>query len=155
MAYWLLKSEPDEFGIDDLEQNGCEMWDGVRNYQARNFMREMKVGDMAFLYHSSCKNVGIAGVMRIEKEGYPDPTAEDPSNPHFDKKQPKENRWTAVDVKFVEKFHRVFSLKEVKELAAKDERLKDLMLVSQSRLSVMPITQGEWFCLIEAISMMD
>ena len=155
MAYWLLKSEPEEFGIDDLEQKECEMWEGVRNYQARNFMREMKQGDLAFLYHSSCKTVGIAGVMRIEKGGYPDPTAEDPSHPYFDKTQPEENRWTAVDVKFVEKFPRVFTLKEIKALAEQDDRLNDLMLVSKSRLSVMPITQGEWFSLIEAISTME
>lgn len=153
MAYWLLKSEPSEFGIDDLAQKKCEMWEGVRNYQARNFMRDMQVGDLAFLYHSSCKTVGIAGVMRIEKAGYPDPTAQDPEHPYFDKTQPDENRWTAVDVKFVEKFPHIFTLKEVKALAEKDPRLENLMLVNKSRLSVMPVTQEEWFCLIEAISL--
>ncbi len=152
MAYWLMKSEPDEFGIDDLALKKCERWDGVRNYQARNFMREMQLGDQIFMYHSSCKTVGIAGLMKVARAGYPDPSAEDPSSAYYDKKQPAENRWTAVDVAFVKRFKKVLTLAEIKTLASQDERLADFMLITRSRLSVMPVTESQWQCLMEAIT---
>ena len=151
MAYWLMKSEPDEFGIDDLALKKCERWDGVRNYQARNFMREMQEGDFIFMHHSSCKTVGIAGVMTVARAGYPDPSAEDPSSAYFDKKQPSENRWTAVDVAFEERFAKVLTLEKIKQLAVNDPRLSDLMLLSRSRLSVMPISHEQWQCLMEHV----
>ena len=151
MNYWLMKSEPDEFGIDDLARKSCEMWEGVRNYQARNFMQEMKKGDLIFFYHSSCKTVGIAGLMKVATEAYPDPAAVDPKHPYFDKKQPKENRWLAIDVQFVEKFPTVLTLAKIKMLAEQHAELQDLMLIKLNRLSVMPVEEREWICLMDAI----
>src|SRR6056297_785427 len=105
MNYWLMKSEPDVFGIEHLKAcaNKTEPWDGVRNYQARNFMRDdMRVGDQAFFYHSNCKTPGIVGIMEIVREGYPDYTAFDPDSNHFDpKSDPDKPRWIMVDVKYV------------------------------------------------------
>lgn len=145
MNYWLMKSEPDAFGIDDLinmpEQT--EHWDGVRNYQARNMMRdEMKVGDQVFFYHSNCKVPGIVGVMEVVKEGYPDFTAFDPDDKHFDpKSNPDKPRWIMVDVKFVRKLSRTISLQELKDKA----ELADLALVRRgNRLSIMPVSAQQW-----------
>lgn len=145
MAYWLMKSEPDEFGIDDLESrpDKTEPWDGVRNYQARNMMRdEMKVGDLAFFYHSSCETPGIVGIVKIAREGYPDPTAFDPGDDHYDPKSDPENpRWYLVDVEFVRKLKRVIPLTELKA----EEALKEMVLVRRgNRLSIMPVTKSEW-----------
>lgn len=145
MAYWLMKSEPDEFGIDDLESrpDKTEPWDGVRNYQARNMMRdEMKVGDLAFFYHSSCETPGIVGIVKIAREGYPDPTAFDPRDDHYDPKSDPENpRWYLVDVEFVRKLKRVIPLTELKA----EEALKEMVLVRRgNRLSIMPVTKSEW-----------
>jgi len=150
MGYWLLKSEPDEFSIDDLKQKTTAPWDGVRNYQARNFMKEMQVGDLAFFYHSSCQLVGIAGVMEVRKTAYPDPLAVDPNSQYFDEKSVQENKWVAVDMAFKQQFKNVLSLKEIKALAEKEARLAGLKLIQKgSRLSVMPITQDQWQCLME------
>ena len=108
MAYWLFKSEPDAFGIDDLaaRPDKTEPWDGVRNYQARNFMRdEVKAGDLLFFYHSSCKDVGIAGVAEISRDAYPDASQFDPESKYYDPKSDRDNpRWFCVDVAFKEKF---------------------------------------------------
>ena len=95
MAYWLMKSEPDEFGINDLKRVGIEPWDGIRNYQARNMLRDqMQVDDLAFFYHSNCKIPGIAGIMRIHRAGYPDSSAFDPAHPYYDPKStPEKPRW--------------------------------------------------------------
>ena len=118
MAYWLMKSEPSEFGIDDLARRPkrTEPWDGVRNYQARNMMRdEMKKGDLAFFYHSACAEPGIVGIMKVVREGYPDPTAFDPEDKHYDPKSDPDNpRWYLVDVGFVRKFKRTVSLSELR-----------------------------------------
>ena len=109
MNYWLMKSEPDEFSIDDLKAcpNQTEAWHGIRNYQARNFMRdEMQIGDQVFFYHSSCKVPGIVGIAEVVKNAYPDSTAFDPESKYFDpKSDPTKPRWLRVDIRFVEKFN--------------------------------------------------
>jgi len=140
-----MKSEPSEFGIDDLQNmpDQTEHWDGVRNYQARNMMRDqMKVGDLVFFYHSNCKEPGIVGIMEIVKEGYPDFTAFDPDDKHFDPKSAPDNpRWFMVDVKFVRKLKRTITLKELKE----KPELSDLALVRRgNRLSIMPVSAEQW-----------
>ena len=112
MAYWLMKSEPGEYSIDDLERDGQEPWDGIRNYQVRNMIRDdMKVGDRAIFYHSSCKEPGAVGVMEIVSEAYPDPTQFDANDHHFDaRSDPADPRWLLRDVKFVRKFERTVTL---------------------------------------------
>ena len=145
MAYWLMKSEPDAYSIDDLERDGREPWDGIRNYQARNMMRdEMKIGDEVFFYHSNCKEPGIVGIVRISREAYPDHTAFDPQDKHFDPKSDPDNpRWFMVDVRFEQKFDRVISLRELKTYA--ELRLKGFPLVRRgNRLSVMPVDKSHW-----------
>lgn len=142
MAYWLLKSEPSVFSIDDLQKRRTSLWDGVRNYQARNFMREMKAGDLAFFYHSSCPEPGIIGIMAITKAAYPDPTQFYPESPYHDPKSARDRpRWDSVDVRFLEKFPAVLSLAALKAEPA----LSGLALVQKgSRLSVMPVSDKEW-----------
>ncbi|MEC8232126.1 MAG: EVE domain-containing protein [Pseudomonadota bacterium] len=145
MAYWLFKTEPDAFSIDDLanRENQTEPWDGVRNYQARNFLRDdVALGDRVFIYHSSCKHVGIAGVAEVVKAGYPDATQFDPESNYYDPKSPPESpRWFRVDVKFVEKFHKVLPLAEIKAMPA----IVELPLVKKGgRLSIMPVSENEW-----------
>lgn len=145
MNYWLLKSEPNEFSIDDLKEMApeAEHWDGVRNYQARNFMRnDMAVGDLAFFYHSNCKEIGIVGTMEVVSEAYPDHTAFDHNDKHYDpKSDPNDPRWFMVDFRFVEKFDHVLTLDELKQNPA----LADLPLVRRgNRLSIMPVTEEQW-----------
>lgn len=143
--YWLMKSEPGEFSIDDLKAkpSQTEPWDGVRNYQARNMMRdEMKPGDKAFFYHSACEVPGIVGIVEIDGEAYPDPTAFDAQDKHFDPKSDRDNpRWYLVDVKFVRKLERTISLSELKEHQA----LADMVLLRRgNRLSIMPVSESDW-----------
>ena len=150
MAYWLIKSEPDEFSIDDLRScpRGTDHWDGVRNYQARNFMRDdMKKGDEVFFYHSNCKEPGIVGLARVVRESYPDHTAFDPDDPHYDpKSDPQKPTWFMVDVKFVRTLRRNISLKELKAEPA----LEGLALVRRgNRLSVMPVSDDHWKHILE------
>lgn len=147
MNYWLMKSEPEAFSIDDLARapRKTTCWDGVRNYQARNMLRdEMKKGDLAFFYHSNCEVPGIVGTVEIVREGYPDHTAFDPDDHHFDPKSDPENpRWFMVDVKLRKKFPRVVSLRELKSYA--DRELHDFRLLAKgNRLSVMPVTATQW-----------
>ena len=144
MNYWLMKSEPDEFSIDDLKAGRREPWDGVRNYQARNMMRdEMKKGDQIFFYHSNCDEPGIVGIMKVVKEGYPDPTAFDRKDKHFDPKSDKSNpRWFHVDVGYVRKLKRTISLSELREHAAKLDGFA--LLRKGNRLSVMPVSVPHW-----------
>ncbi|MCB0713847.1 MAG: EVE domain-containing protein [Ignavibacteriae bacterium] len=141
--YWLMKSEPDCYSIDDLQREKKTFWDGVRNYQVRNFMRDdMKPGDLAFFYHSSTEPPGIVGVMTVTKSGYPDHTQFDPDEDHFDpKSSPDDPRWLMVDVKFVSKFNEMIPLSELKETPGLEK-----MVVTQrgSRLSVQPVTEEEW-----------
>jgi predicted RNA-binding protein with PUA-like domain len=144
MAYWLFKSEPDEFGIDDLAAlNGKpEPWDGIRNYQARNILRDqVAVGDEVLIYHSSCKHIGVAGTARVTRDAYPDPDQFNPDSKYFDSKATDDNvRWYCVDVVFAEKFDRLIPLAELKI----QHELKDMMLLKQGRLSVQPVTTEEW-----------
>ena len=147
MQYWLMKSEPEEFSIDDLISmpNQTEHWDGVRNYQARNFMRDkMRIGDSVFFYHSNCAEPGIVGTMTVTRESYPDHTAFDPSDKHFDPKSDPDNpRWFMVDITFKKKFSRTVGLKELKGYA--DSTFQDFALVRRgNRLSVMPVSKAHW-----------
>jgi predicted RNA-binding protein with PUA-like domain len=141
-----MKSEPDVFGIDDLaaRPNKSEHWDGVRNYQVRNMMRdEMKKRDLAFFYHSNCKAPGIAGIMTIARGGYPDYTAWDPRSKYYDPKSSEENpRWFMVDVRYKRKLKRVITLEELK---GHGKALEGLPLLRRgNRLSVMPVTEVQW-----------
>lgn len=142
--YWLMKSEPDECGIDDFAHTPTQPihWDGVRNYQARNFMRDMRIGDRVFLYHSSCKFIGIAGIVEVVKEAYPDPKQFNPESAYFDPKSTLEKpRWDAVDLIFVEKFPKVISLDRLKSIKALNE---NPLVKKGNLLSVIPFTSVEW-----------
>ncbi|MDD2052845.1 EVE domain-containing protein [Pseudomonas putida] len=146
MAYWLMKSEPQELSIEGLQTLGTARWDGVRNYQARNFLRAMAVGDLFFFYHSSCPEPGIAGIARIVEAAYPDPTALDPQSVYHDPKAtPEKNPWSALQVEHVETFKRVLGLGYLKQQAV----LANMPLVQKgSRLSVMPVTPEEWAAIL-------
>ncbi|WP_449430316.1 EVE domain-containing protein [Pseudomonas putida] len=146
MAYWLMKSEPDELSIEGLGRLGQARWDGVRNYQARNFLRAMSIGDEFFFYHSSCPKPGIAGIARITAPAYPDPTALDAESPYFDAKANAEkNPWSAVDVAHVKTFRQVLGLGLLKQQSA----LAELPLVQKgTRLSVMPVSEEQWAAII-------
>ncbi|OGT69929.1 MAG: EVE domain-containing protein [Gammaproteobacteria bacterium RIFCSPLOWO2_02_FULL_57_10] len=149
MAHWLAKTEPEECSIDDFANhpNKPVVWEGVRNYQARNFMRQMREGDKVFIYHSSCKLIGIAGIARVSRTAYPDPAQFNQKSPYFDAKSPRDNpRWDAVEMLFVEKFPRLLSLDEVKAIPG----LEALPLVKQgNRLSVMPVSDAEWKAILK------
>ncbi|MGE5153140.1 MAG: EVE domain-containing protein [Bdellovibrio bacteriovorus] len=147
MAFWLIKSEPDAFSIDELAARGAagEPWDGVRNYQARNWIRDaMVVGDQVFFYHSNCEVPGIVGIAEVTSRAYPDATAFDPEAKYFDPKSDPENpRWFLVDVRYVRHLRRVLSLAELKEHA--EGPLADFPLVRRgNRLSVMPVSDQQW-----------
>ncbi|GAB3386255.1 EVE domain-containing protein [Azotobacter armeniacus] len=142
MPYWLMKSEPDALSVTTLQRLSQARWDGVRNYQARNFLRSMQPDELFFFYHSSCPRPGIAGIGRIIKAAYPDPSALEPQSPHFDARASTEkNPWTAVDVEFVEAFTEVIDLARLRNAPG----LAKLPLLQKgSRLSVMPVDTGEW-----------
>ena len=145
MKYWLMKSEPDAFSIDDLKKSpkATTHWDGIRNYQARNMMRdEMQKGDRVFFYHSNCKPPGIVGVMEVVKPAYPDFTAFEPKQKYFDaKSDPNNPRWFMVDVRFVEEFDRLISLDELRTIKS----LQSMQLLRKgNRLSIMPVSAKEW-----------
>ena len=143
MQYWLMKTEPDECSIDDFAATPDQVirWDGVRNYQARNFMRDMAIGDEVFIYHSSCAKIGIAGIVRVTRTAYSDPTQFEPESAYFDKRSKPDNpRWDAVDLQFVRKFARILTLDELKNVA----ELADNPLVQKgNRLSVIPFSTVE------------
>lgn len=143
MPHWLMKSEPDAFSIDDLKKRRSEPWTGVRNYQARNFMRDqMKPGDLAFLYHSSCPQPGVYGVMKIATPSYPDPTQFDRKSPYYDAAATREQpRWFMVDVAYQRHLKRPVLLSE---LRASESRLKGFKLFTAVRLSVMPVAPDHW-----------
>ena len=150
MNYWLMKSEPDVFGINDLKAmpKKTDHWDGVRNYQARNMMRDqMKKGDLVFFYHSNCKEPGIVGIMKIAKESYPDFTSWNPDSKYFDPKSTEDNpRWFMVDVKHVRTFKRTITLSELKQ----HPELADLPLLRKgNRLSINPVTEEQWNFIVE------
>lgn len=141
-----MKSEPGAYSIDDLERDGRTHWDGVRSYEARNFMQEMQLGDRALFYHSNAKPTGPVGVMEVVKEAYPDWTAWDPEDKHFDPKTDKDDpRWSMVDVAFVEKFPRAVPLAEIKD----DPALADMMLITRFRApSVQPVEKRHFDAIV-------
>jgi len=149
MANWLVKSEPSECGIDDFAAAPTQAipWDGVRNYQARNYLMQMSVGDEVFLYHSSCRDIGIAGIVRVARAAYPDPAQFDPESPYYDPASTRETpRWQAVDLVLVRKLPRLIPLNELKQLPG----LEDLPLVRRgSRLSVMPVSPEQWQIILQ------
>ena len=143
MAFWLMKSEPDDYSIDDLKRDKREPWDGIRNYQARNMMRDdMRVGDKVFFYHSNCKEPGVVGIMKVASKPYPDPTQFDPDAKYYDAKSDPDNpRWILVDVAYVKKLKRTITLTEIKA----HPELGDMVLTRKgNRLSIMPVTEDEW-----------
>ena len=147
--YWMMKSEPDAFSIDDLERVGTEPWNGVRNYQARNFMRDgMRLGDGVMIYHSNCKVPGIAGLATVASAAYPDPTQVDPTSHYHDPKAtPDTPRWFLVDVAFERKLKRLIPLEEIKQHA--DALGEGFALTAKgSRLSVFPVTAAQWKLLL-------
>ncbi len=143
MRYWLMKSEPDMFSIDDLKKKKYSGWDGVRNYQARNFMRDdMHIGDTILFYHSSCEIPGVAGLARVHKASHPDPTQWDSKSDYYDPKSTKDNpRWFMVEVEFVEKFDRVITLTEIRATKGLD---KMPLVQKGSRLSINPVSEKEF-----------
>ena len=144
MRYWLMKCEPEVYSIEDLEKDSTTMWEGVRNYQARNFLRdEIKTGDIAIFYHSNAKPSGPAGVMRVCKDGYPDYTAWDPTNKYYDAKSAADKKpvWFMVDVEFVEKFPEVIPIARLRETSGLEDMV---MLQKGSRLSVTPLTKQHY-----------
>lgn len=143
MRYWLMKTEPTTYSIDDLHREGVSMWEGVRNYQARNFLRDqMKVGDLALFYHSNASPPGVVGICTISKENIPDITALDPKSRYFDPKATVDHPiWMTVEVKFVEKFSRMVSLEEIRNTKELQEML---VLKKFMRLSVMPIEKRDF-----------
>lgn len=144
MTYWLMKSEPDCFSIDDLQKvGGPSMWEGCRNYTVRNFFRDtMQVGDMAFFYHSSVVPAGIVGTMKVVSEAYADPTQFDPKSDYYDPKAPADgSRWILRDVEFVEKFDKIITLADLRATPG----LENMAVLQRGqRLSVMPVTEAEW-----------
>jgi predicted RNA-binding protein with PUA-like domain len=146
--HWLMKSEPDAFSIDDLEKVGTEPWNGVRNYQARNHMRQMQVGDGVLFYHSSCAVPAIVGIAEVASVPYPDPTQFDPKSDYFDAKSTREEpRWSLVDVSFVRKLKRAIPLEEIKRHS---DALGEGFALTQrgSRLSVSPVSAAQWKLLL-------
>jgi predicted RNA-binding protein with PUA-like domain len=140
MNYWLMKSEPDVYGITDLERDGETLWDGVRNYQARNFLKSMQPGDLAFFYHSNATPPGIVGLMKVTEPGVVDPTQFDPKSKYYDSKSPTDNpRWQTVKVGFVGAFKEMISLETLRQQFSPD----DLWVVRQgNRLSVIPVSEA-------------
>lgn len=145
MKYWLMKTEPSTFSLNDLKNRPQqkEPWDGIRNYQARNMMRDqMEIGDLAFVYHSNCKPPGIVGIVKIIKKAYPDHTAFNPSEKYYDPKSDPDNpRWVMVDVQLYKEFRQLISLEELKQ----EPLLKDMLILRKgNRLSITPVSKKEW-----------
>lgn len=142
--YWLFKAEPHIYGIDHLNAapKKTGRWDGIRNYQARNFLRDqVALGDEVFIYHSSCKNIGIVGTAKVVKTAYPDPTQFDPESNYYDPKSMPENpRWVSVDIQVTKTFPQIISLANIKA----QSELENMVLVKQGRLSTQPVTKAEW-----------
>jgi predicted RNA-binding protein with PUA-like domain len=140
--YWLMKTEPNTYSIDDLEREGRTHWEGVRNYQARNLMREMQLGDRVLFYHSSANPPGVVGEARVVREAYPDHFAQQPDSPYFDEKASAEDpRWYMVDVEFVRKLPGFVSLETLKGAPG----LEDMIVTQRSRLSIQPVTRDEFY----------
>ena len=139
---WVMKSEPGSYSISDLERDGTTSWEGVRNYQARNFMRDdMRVGDGVLFYHSNASPPGVAGIARGARAGYPDPSARDPESPYFDEAASEEDpRWFMVDIEFVERFAELVPLAALRDVPG----LEEMLVNRRSRLSVQPVTEREF-----------
>ncbi|MGF1712791.1 EVE domain-containing protein [Vibrio kagoshimensis] len=147
MAYWLFKTEPDTFSINTLRTQNSSCWEGVRNYQARNMMRDdVKLGDLVLIYHSSCKKVGVAGIAKVTREAYPDHFQLDPESDDYDPKSTQENpRWIMVDVEFVRVTKRLIPLATLKAMP----ELENMPLVKRgNRLSIMPVSEAEWTAIL-------
>lgn len=146
--YWLMKCEPEAYSIDDLKKDKTAYWEGVRNYQARNFMRDdMKKGDLVLYYHSNAKPSGIVGVAKVHKESYPDFTALDPKNKYYDPKASKDNpRWHMVDIAFVKKFPSIITLDDLRQIKGLE---KMMVLKKGSRLSITPVEKKEFNLIME------
>lgn len=155
MAYWLIKSNPSCFNIKDLQRVETEMWDGVRNYRARNFMRDnMKVGDKAFFYHSSARPSGVAGIVTISKAGYPDTTQFHPEHRHYDPKATEEEpRWYMVDVTFEQAFTNILPLSELKFLPALEDSL--LLRKGCEQLTIIPLEPKHWHTIMDMAETLD
>lgn len=154
MRYWLLKSEPDVFSIADLKSKQRAGWDGVRNYQARNYMRDqMRIGDLVLFYHSNANPSGVAGVARVVKESYPDPTQFDKKSDYFDPQARAEKPiWMMVEIEFVEAFPHIVPLERLK----KERALAKMPLVNKgTRLSVMPVEKSEWEAILRLAKCLD
>lgn len=151
MAHWLVKTEPSECGIDDFAKDPGKPipWDGVRNYQARNFLTQMREGDQVLIYHSSCKHIGVTGIVQVVREAYPDAAQFDERSPYFDPKSTREKpRWQAVDFQFVKKLPALIPLDHLKN----NPDLSELALVKRgSRLSVMPVTPEQWESVLRSV----
>jgi len=149
MAHWLMKSEPDVYGIDHLQQEGTTLWDGIRNYQARNFMRSMAIGDRAFFYHSNAKPPGIVGLMEVIETGLTDPSQFDPASKYFDPKSKAEApRWDCVRLRYVGRFAELLSLDQLREQFSVEE----LPVVRQgNRLSILPVPEASATRLLELL----
>ncbi|UTF60842.1 EVE domain-containing protein [Gilvimarinus sp. DA14] len=149
MAYWLFKSEPDCYSIDDLarEPKQTARWDGIRNYQARNLLRDkVALGDEVFFYHSRCKHIGIVGTASVVKTAYPDPQQYLPESPYFDPKAtPDQPRWFCVDITLDQRFKTPVLLSTIKEI----QQLEEMILLKQGRLSIQPVTQEQWQTIVE------
>jgi predicted RNA-binding protein with PUA-like domain len=146
MAHWLLKTEPTSFSIDDLARKEVEHWDGVRNFQARNNLRAMRLGEEAFFYHSSTGEPGIAGICNVVREAYPDESQFDPNSKYFDPRAlPEKPRWYMPDVRFVAKFAREITLAELRTVPG----LANMVLLHRSRLSVQPVADEEWNIIVQ------
>ncbi|WP_372767451.1 EVE domain-containing protein [Pseudoalteromonas sp.] len=150
MQYWLFKTEPDEFSINDLKRKNNEVWDGIRNYQARNFLRDqVALDDLVFIYHSSCKEPGIVGIATVIKTAFPDPSQFDANSKYFDTKSTLENpRWFSVELQFVKQL-RPIPLAKLKN----DQQLASMLLIQKgSRLSIQPVTKSEWEYILKTYS---
>lgn len=148
MNYWLMKTEPDTFSIDDLKAQKTSGWDGVRNYQARNFMRDdMKKGDLILIYHSSCEVPGVAGLAIVNKESHPDPSAFDSQSNYYDPKSNQDSpRWFMVQVKYKAKFKEIIPLAQLKQ----EKKLQDMKLIQKgNRLSIMPLEKSEFLHILK------
>ena len=149
MAFWLMKSEPNVYGITDLEREGTTLWDGIRNYQARNFMRAMHVGDQAFFYHSNAEPPGIVGLMEVVETGLLDPSQFDPASPYHDPAStPEKPRWDCVRLRFVRRFPRLLSLQDLRERFQPEQ----LAVVRRgNRLSILPVSETSALRLLELL----
>ena len=151
MAHWLLKTEPEAFSLDDLKARGREPWDGIRNYRARNFLRQMRVGDEVFIYHSRVPVPGIVGIARIVAEAHPDPTQFDPQSPYYDAgSSPADPRWDLVDIAYLAHCVPAVSLESLREMP---EFADNPLVRKGNRLSIVPISESQWQAVLARVTL--